>query len=174
METIEERAQKYKVLNKLAVKGEAVVFGSDYLSDFPFYTLMQKRVSDYAVYNRSLESLTVKQAKSVVDDCLKYLAPSNILISFGENETANEEFLQDYDELIAKICKDYASAKVAVLQTVGSDDDFAAKVKEIAEKNGAMFIAVNPNAKDDMEVFAEMSSFFRRGKISFWDAFAAR
>ncbi len=101
METIEERAKKYKVLNKLAVKGEAVVFGSDYLSDFPFYTLMQKRVSDYAVYNRSLENLTVKQAKSVVDDCLKYLAPSNILISFGENETANEEFLQDYDELFA-------------------------------------------------------------------------
>ena len=172
METIEEKAKKFKILNELAVKGETAVFGSDYLCDFPFYTLMQKRVSDYAVYNRSIEGLTVKEAKNVVEDCLKYLTPENILVSFGENEVLNEEFYADYKELILKIRKLYKNAKLCILQTRGSDKECEDRLKKLADEAHATFIPVTKSTESDKALFGEMSSFFRHGKISFLDAFA--
>lgn len=172
METLEEKAKKFKILNELAVKGETAVFGSDYLYDFPFYTLMQKRVSDYAVYNRSIEGLTVKEAKNVVEDCLKYLSPESILVSFGENEVLNDEFYNDYKELILKIRRLYKNAKLCILQTRGSGKDCEERLKKLADELRVTFIPVTKNTESDKAVFGEMSSFFRHGKISFLDAFA--
>lgn len=172
METLEEKAKKFKILNELAVKGETAVFGSDYLCDFPFYTFMQKRVSDYAVYNRSIEGLTVKEAKNVVEDCLKYLSPENILISFGENEDLNDEFYDNYKELILKIRRLYKNAKLCILQTRGSDKACEERLKNLANELRVTFIPMTKNTESDKAVFGEMSSFFRHGKISFLDAFA--
>lgn len=172
METIEEKAKKFKILNDLAVKGENVAFGSNYLCDFPFYTLMQKRVTDYAVYNRSIEGLTVKDAINVVEDCLKNLNPESILISFGENEVLNDEFYSDYRALIAKIQRFHKNSKLCILQPRGSDITCEKRLKKIASEMKVKFIPVTDETETDRAVFGEMSSFFRRGKISFLDAFA--
>ena len=172
METIEEKAKKFKILNELAVKGENVAFGSNYLCDFPFYTLMQKRVTDYAVYNRSIEGLTVKEAINVVEDCLKNLNPENIIVSFGENEVLNDEFYSDYRALIAKIQRFHKNSKLCILQPHGSDRTCEANLKKLADEMKVKFIPITSKTETDRAVFGEISSFFRHGRISFLDAFA--
>lgn len=172
MNTVEEKAKRYKILNRLAIKGETAIFGSDYLYDFPFYTFTQKRASDYVVYNRSIEGLTVKRAKDVAEDCLKRLEPKNVLVSFGENELMNEEFYGDYGELISVIRKTFKTARICILQTRGSDKYCANRLNAIAKQFGADFISINEKEETESSLFGKMSSFFRRGKISFVDAFS--
>ena len=60
--TVFETAKAFRALNEMAMKDQVAIFGSDYLCDFPFYDLMQGRVTDYVIYNRSIKGLTVKDA----------------------------------------------------------------------------------------------------------------
>ncbi len=172
MEKFEEKAKKFKILNDMAIKGENVVFGSDYLYDFPFYTLMQKRVTDYAVYNRSIEGLKVKQAKSLVEKCLKNLDPSNILVSFGDGETIDDAFYSDYQALIIEIKRLYPTAQICILEPCNLTEENDNRLKTLAEKTNVKFIPVAKENNTERTIFGEISSFFRHGKISFADAFA--
>ncbi len=167
----EEKAKKYKNLNETAIKHEVAVFGSDYLYSFPFYDYMQGKVTDYVVYNRSMEGLTVSEAIEVFPDCVKNLLPDTVLVSFGENEPADDKFFSDYDKLIKKIFSVCPSSRICVLATVGKDEEFDEKVKRIAKANRVNYICSAKEAVSEEGLFKRMSSFFRGGKISFADAF---
>lgn len=167
-----EKAKKFKILNEIAVKNETAVFGSDFLFNFPFYDLMQGRVSDYVVYNRSMEGLKVADAVKVVEDCLKHLQPKNILISFGENEVSDDEFFKNLNELVIKIKSLYKSARLCILETLGKDAYYHEKVSEIASRNQVMFLKFDSTDNTPKKEFRRLSSFFRNGNISLCDIFA--
>ena len=166
----QEQAKNYKTLNKAASEHGVVIFGSSYLHSFPFYDLMQGRVFDYAVYNRSIEGLTVSEAITVLDDCVNGLFPDTILVSFGENEPTNEKFFADYDNLIKKIKMTCPACKICILPAHGKDKEYTLKLKALAEANSTEFIPLQEGASDE-SLFKRMSGFFRNGKISFADAF---
>ncbi len=167
-----EKAKKFKILNEMAVKNETAIFGSDFLCDFPFYDLMQGMVSDYVVYNRSIEGLKVADAIGVVEDCLKYLQPKNILVSFGENEENDEKFYKDFNDLIVKIKTLYRKSRVCILQTPNKPAAYHDRIKEIAAKNKAEFMCFDKCDDNEKKEFFRLSSFFRNGNISFSDVFA--
>lgn len=169
-----ETAKRFKILNEMAVKEEIAVFGSDYLSDFPFYDLMQGRVTDYVVYNRSMKGLTVCQATEIVDDALKHLNPRIILVSFGENEPMDDKFFEDYARLLKHMALSYKNSKICLLQKLPEDKAIAERLERTAKIAGAAYLYVDSTTNGTGAVFGRLSSFFRGGKISFADAFCGR
>lgn len=64
-ENVRTQANAMKAINDFTMKGEIVIFGSTYMSRFPLYELMNKCMLENAVYNRSIEGLTVKAALEI-------------------------------------------------------------------------------------------------------------
>lgn len=170
LKDVKEKAKKYTIINDVALKDEVAVFGSTYLYNFPFYELMQGHITDYAVYNRSIEGMKISEAVEAVDDCLKNLDPAIILISLGEEDDDSEKTFVAYSELLKKIKSTHYSARIYVMQTFGKDGEFCDKVKTVAERNGVEYVEVGNEAKIK-SVFARLSAYFHRSGISFSDAF---
>lgn len=170
LKDVKEKAKKYTIINDVALKNEVAVFGSTYLYNFPFYELMQGHITDYAVYNRSIEGMKVSEAAEAADDCLKNLDPAIILISLGEEDDDSEETFTAYSELLKKIKAAHRSAKIYVMQTFGKDGEFCDKVKNVAERNGVEYVEVG-NEEKIRSVFSRLSAYFHRAGISFSDAF---
>ncbi len=166
-----ENAKKFKAINEMAVKNEIAVFGSDYLFNFPFYDYTQGRVSDYAIYNRSMENLNVANAAEIAGDCLKHLCPKAVLFSFGENEVIDNAFVKNYEKLLLTVRKMYKNTKFFVLQTV-PDKKADDKIRAVADKFGAEFVSLYQEAENTNQLFLRLSGLFRNGKISFADAFS--
>lgn len=166
-----ETAKAFRALNEMAMKDQVAIFGSDYLCDFPFYDLMQGRVTDYVIYNRSIKGLTVKDAAAVAEDALKHLAPRIVLVSFGENEVMDDKFFENYSLLMKKLASLFLRSKICLLQKMHEDKEVVEKLKKVAESGHAEFIATDEFV-DEKTVFGRLSGFFRGGKMSFADAFS--
>ena len=167
MNKLLNEAKKYKDLNEYAEKNQVVVFGDKYLADFPFYDLMQGKITDYAVYNRSLNFLTLKDAAEVVEYCLYHLAPVAVLLHF-ENVTQDENFRNGYLALIEKIRSVNKKCRIGLLDCTPLQNHV---VENIARITKCEYIHVSEDS-DVKSAVRKMDAFFRGGKISFWDAFS--
>ena len=167
MNTLLNEAKKYKDLNEYAEKNQIVVFGDRYLANFPFYDLMQGKITDYAVYNRSLNLLTLKDAANVVEYCLYHLSPNSVLLHF-ENATQDETFRENYYSLIEKIRSVNKKCRIGLLERTPQT---GRAIESIARITKCEYIPV-PEDADEKFVFRKMDAFFRAGRISFGDAFS--
>ena len=167
MNTLLNDAKKYKDLNEYAEKNQVVVFGDKYLADFPFYDLMQGKITDYAVYNRSLNCLTLKDAAEVVEYCLYHLAPVAVLLHF-EGAPQDETFRSQYYSLIEKVRSVHKKCRIGLLDRAAQQNP---AIENIARITKCEYIHV-PEDSDAKGAFRKMDAFFRGGKISFWDAFS--
>lgn len=167
MNKLLNEAKKYKDLNEYAEKNQVVVFGDKYLADFPFYDLMQGKITDYAVYNRSLNFLTLKDAAEVVEYCLYHLAPIAVLLHF-ENAPQDETFRNNYLSLIEKIRFVNKKCRIGILDCAPQQNRVVENLAGVAK---CEYIHV-PEGRDVKSAFRKMDAFFRGGKISFWDAFS--
>ncbi len=169
-EDIKEKAKKYKILNEVALKNEVVILGSSYMFDFPFYEFMQGHITDYAVYNRSIEGLKIKEATETVEDSLKYLSPGIILVALGEEDEETEESIADYRALVKKLKSLYKNCKIYIMQPYGKSETFCYRIKRIAEENGLEYVEMS-GVVGLNRVFGRLSAYFHREGISFSDAF---
>lgn len=167
MNKLLNEAKKYKDLNEYAEKNQVVVFGDKYLADFPFYDLMQGKITDYAVYNRSLSLLTLEDAAGVVEYCLYHLAPVAVLIHF-EDAPQDDAFRDRYYSLIEKIRSVNKKCRICLLERAPQQNH---AIENIARATKCEYIHV-PESSDVKSAFRKMDAFFRGGKISFWDAFS--
>ncbi len=170
LKDVKEKAKKYTIINDVALKNEVAVFGSTYLYNFPFYELIQGHITDYAVYNRSIEGMKISEAVEAVNDCLKNLDPAIILVSLGEDDDDSAKTFAAYSELLKKIKAEHRTARIYVMQTFGKDGEFCDKVRNVAERNGVEYVEVGDEEKI-RSVFARLSAYFHRAGISFSDAF---
>lgn len=170
LKNVKEQAKKYKVLNEIALKNEVAVFGSSYLYEFPFYEFMQGRITDYAVYNRSIDGMKIAEAVEVAEECLKGLNPAIILLSVGEEDGEEESVFLQYAALIKQLRKNHEHSKLYVMQTYGKGEEYCRRVKRIAENEGAEYVEIGDEEKI-RRVFSRLSAYFHRSGISFTDAF---
>lgn len=177
----EEVAQKvnlYNTINEMALKNEIVIFGSTFAANFPVYELQQNYVMSNAIYNRSIQNLTVKEALSVVSSCVTDIKPGKVFLSFGENEDILTEFIENYKKLIFKIKEKCHAVQIYLLSIndrFENKKDFNAKIKELAERSGVKYLKIDYCDKDDIceykKIFKRLSCFFRSGNLSFSEAF---
>lgn len=167
--SILEKSKIYKVCNDIALKNEIVIFGSDYTANFPFYELSQKYYLNNAIYNRSIEGLTLNEAESVLDDCVLNVKPSKIFLSIGECDNFDELSLKTYKEIIGKIKKSLPESEVYVL-SVSGNDIFNNKLKDMCGEINIKYIGID-YGKSYEAVFRQLAHFFRKGNITCCEAF---
>lgn len=171
---IKEKVKMYKAINELAIKGEIVVFGSTFAANFPFYELMQGKVTDYAIYNRSIENLRIHDAADIVDDCVKSLSPKKLFIIFGDTDEINETFFKDFEKLIFGIKRSLKNTEIYLIPACDKEPAiYEDRLKKLADKTRCTFISFNKSIFliPYKTAFNRMNVFFRNGGIDFTEAF---
>ena len=172
-----KKANAAKGLNEFALKGEIVIFGSTYMANFPFYELTKKSRLENAIYNRSIEDMTLSEANELLEVCVFPLKPSKLFLAFGDEGAKEQGADRIYTEMIQKIrdrlplttlyliCGDTQAQKgLNEALTLLCDGKYVRKI---------MLPAPNPCKKIEYKQrFEILSSFFRNGRITMSDAFA--
>lgn len=93
---MKSREEKYTALNELAEQGGIVILGGEEDMNIPLCELKQAFALNSCLYNRSVQGLSVNNAKEVYDLYVKPLQPECILLHIGAADT--ELFLADSEE----------------------------------------------------------------------------
>ena len=80
---IQEKTAMFHAVNDITLRGEIVVFGSTFMANFPFYELSQKYMMTNAVYNRSIEGLTLAEAEEILQECVLEIKPGKVFLALG-------------------------------------------------------------------------------------------
>ena len=98
-----KKAEMFHAINDMAIKGEIVIFGSSFTANFPFYEMSQSYVMSNAIYNRSINDITIKEAIEVLQHCVIDIQPRKVFLCFGESEPDLKLAITDYRKLIFKL-----------------------------------------------------------------------
>ena len=118
-QSISEILQEIKSLNDITLKGEIVIFGSDYMADFPFYELINHYQIENAVYNRSIAGLTLADAAQALQDCVLAIKPAKIFLAFGEHDAENPDAFTRYKGILHCLRTELPAAKLHVIGLPG-------------------------------------------------------
>ena len=64
-----DKIHMFQYYNLITMKGEIVIYGSTFMANFPFYELIQNQLFSNAIYNRSIEGLTLADAELGLQSC---------------------------------------------------------------------------------------------------------
>jgi len=178
-ENVREQANAMREINDISMKGEIVVFGSTYMSGFPLYELVNKCMIENAVYNRSIEYLTVGEALEIVEDCVIALSPSKVFVALGEEDENNPEAIKEYNLLVSEMRERLPECKLYLIGLI-QDGEYAERFnKNIVELcDGKKVKYINFISKSVSEAtlykvrFKQLSSFFRNRPLTSSEAFA--
>lgn len=173
------KANAMKETNDLMMKGEIVIFGSTYMAGFPFYELINRCNLENAVYNRSIEGLTIEEADDILEDCVIALKPEKVFISLGEEDEKAENAAKKYCDMIQRIRELLPESKIYVIGLVSESAYAKSFNKQIsALDNGRNIVYIelaSPNTSESKlykHRFKILSRFFRSRPLTMTDAFA--
>ena len=124
----EAEINNYVKLNDLAEQGGIVIFGSGSDKNIPTGELRQAFAVESKVYNRSFESISVKDALSVYKETVDALSPETVLLHIGETDIEffaenSAEFDNKYRELIGYIKSQNKKCRIAIVSLRNYDYD---------------------------------------------------
>lgn len=172
-----KKANVAKGLNEFALKGEIVIFGSTYMANFPFYELTKKSRLENAIYNRSIENMTLAEAKELLEICVFPLKPSKLFLAFDEEQMKEEGAMECYTEMVQKIRERLPLTRVYLVCTdTPAQKHFHESLEQLCDGKRVrriMLPAANSSKiAEYKQRFEMLSSFFRDGRITMSDAFA--
>ena len=124
----EAEIKNYVKLNDLAEEGGIVIFGSGADKNIPTGELRQAFAVESKVYNRSFESISVKDALRVYKETEAALSPETVLLHIGETDMdffaeSPVEFDNKYRELIGYIKTQNKKCLIAIVSLKNDDYD---------------------------------------------------
>ena len=124
----EAEIKNYAKLNELAEQGGIVIFGCNEDKDIPTGEIRQAFAVESKVYNRSFESISVKDALSVYKETVAALSPETVLLHIGETDMdffaeSPVEFDNKYRELIGYIKSQNKKCRIAIVSLRNHDSD---------------------------------------------------
>ena len=124
----EAEIKNYVKLNDLAEQGGIVIFGCGVDKDIPTGEIRQAFAVESKVYNRSFESISVKDALSVYKETVAALSPETVLLHIGETDMDffaenSAEFDNKYRELIGYIKSQNQKCRIAIISLRNHDSD---------------------------------------------------
>ena len=171
----EAEIKNYVKLNDLAEQGGIVIFGSGSDKNIPTGEIRQAFAVESKVYNRSFESISVKDALSVYKETVAALSPETVLLHIGETDidffTENSaEFDNKYRELIGYIKSQNKKCRIAIisLRNYGSNpqiEEINKHLKYIADSEQCEYgnisakMVWNPKASMDVASFVYSIGF---------------
>lgn len=167
--------KKYTDLNQLAEQGGIVIFGCGEDKNIPLGELCQAFAIESKVYNRSFESISVKDALSVYKKTVGVLSPETVLLHIGEADMDffaenPAEFDNKYREIISFIKAQNKKCRIAVVSLKNYDNNPQIKemnkhLKYIADSEQCQYGDVaskkvwNPKAIMDAAAFVYSMGF---------------
>ena len=155
-------------LSDISLKGEVVVFGSTYMSHFPLYELINKSRLESAVYNRSIEGLTVAEALEILDDCILPMRPHKLFLALGEEDEGDPDALRYYRTIVSRIrtaLPDCALFLIALQGESAYADAFNRQIVSLCDGKHVRWIRFVSPAVSEKALyrarFKQMSCFFR-------------
>lgn len=157
--------KRYEVLNELAERGGIVIFGATEDVKIPVGELKQAFAIEEKIYNRSMNGLSVVDAKTIYDACVAPIVPETLLLHIGENDIQSfkenaGEFVQRYTQFITHIKSVNETCRIAIVSLRNYENDDVVKelnlqLKYIADSQRCEFADIaNPrvwNPKSTME-----------------------
>ena len=172
--TLKTKLDTFKVFNELSLKGEIVIFGSDYMANFPFYDLINRTSLESAVYNRSIENMTLKDAEEALKTCVLDLCPDKIFLQLGEHEYMHDGAEETYVAIIDAIKLRLPKAKIYIVSLpFKAAERFNRRLATIADRKHIYYISLtNFDEGSYKKQFNQLSCFFRSNRIDMVEAFA--
>ncbi|MBQ7921845.1 MAG: hypothetical protein IJ325_04605 [Clostridia bacterium] len=177
-EYVRLQAEAMKKINDLTMPGEIVIFGSTYMSHFPLYELINKCIFENAVYNRSIEGLTTKEALEIVNDCVIAIHPSKLFLAVGEEDANNPDAVQEYTKLVAELRSRLPQCHLYLIGLTGGTpfaENFNRKIQHLCDDKNTEYICFVTNRTSENALykarFKQLSCFFRSGSLTLIDAF---
>lgn len=175
-----EKISQFQGYNDIALKNEIVIYGSTYTAEFPFYELAQKYVLSNAIYNRSIEELSLAEAEECLSDCVLDIKPKKVFLALGERDMNNPDAMETYKRILNKIKEKLPSVTIYILPVpVYQKDPTAVRFNEALEKlcqtSNVHFLNIHfyreKNKSSYGKVFKQLTCFFRNGNVTFSEAF---
>ena len=173
----EELLKSYDKANLSAKKGQTLFVGSSLMEIFPIEKWEEagEVTFSYYIYNRAVRATTISFLLEHIESQIFNLEPSKIFINIGTNdigfEIPEEEFLNNYDQILSQIESKLPQTQVYVMRyypinTVdfGQDSDektlfetrsnkkfqkASDKIKKLADNHHFHFIDVNDGLSDE-------------------------
>lgn len=173
----EELLKNYDKANLSAKKGQTLFVGSSLMEIFPIEKWEEAGEVTFShyIYNRAVRATTISFLLEHIESQIFNLEPSKIFINIGTNdigfEIPEEEFLNNYDQILSQIESKLPQTQVYVMRyypinTVdfGQDSDektlfetrsnekfqkASDKIKKLADNHHFHFIDVNDGLSDE-------------------------
>ena len=166
--------ERYRTLNRNALKGQIVFAGSSLMEQFPIERFAAQDTLPFAVYNRGISGIVTQELFEHIDVCILDLAPQKLFINIGTNdfnvaETTVEMLTERYARILDVVkerlpaCRLYmmayypvnaAMAPEAAQQRMKIRTNHKlrlanAALARLAEEKGACFLNVNAPITDE-------------------------
>lgn len=173
-EQVLSRANAFKGVNELAMKGEIVVYGSTYMANFPFYELINKSKLESAVYNRSIADMTIDEALELLQVCVLDIKPGKVFLHLGEKDFDQADAVEKYTKIVQRISTELPDTKIYLITVQNKQAQaFNKRILELDNRKNIFGIRFSaPDSNDYKGQFKKLSCFFRSKPLSFTDAFA--
>lgn len=172
-EQVLSKAEAFKGINALAMRGEIVVYGSTYMANFPFYELINKSYMENAVYNRSIAGMTIAEAKELLQICVLDIKPNKVFLHLGEKDFDAVGAAENYAAIVRQIHSELPQTNIYL---IGIQNERASTFnKEIAalcnQKNIFYIHFSGADGSNYKHRFLELSCFFRNRRMNMAEAF---
>ncbi len=178
-----EKISAYRAVNDIALRNEIVVFGSTFMANFPFYELSQKYLLSSAVYNRSVDDITLAEAEDCLHECVTELKPSRIFLALGEKDLTNPYAFTIYKRILVTLRSQLPKAKIFILPILSESavpdaatSAFNEKLREFAAKEECVYVPIPTEADGHAsyeKIFKKLNCFFRdKHRLTFAEAFS--
>lgn len=163
---ITKKKNIYKVFNDIVLENQILIFGSSFTANFPFYELSKKYLLSSAIYNRSIDNLTIADAIEILDDCVLNAKPVKIFYCFSNDDTN----INLYRKLIEKTKIALPESDIYIMSSPDADCS-ENEIQQLSHGNHTYFLNIN-YTKSFETIFKQLAPFFRSDKISFAEAFS--
>ena len=154
----EMKVERYRDLNKTALKGQVVFTGSSLMEMFPINKLLEEHHDSTVIYNRAVGGFITDELLKVIDVCAVDLMPSKVFINIGTNDLSRSsipisQVIDNYSKILGEIEK-VPDVKIYLMAYYPVNYEAAAPemkecLKKLAERHGQRYIDISRNLKDD-------------------------
>jgi len=179
MNDVLEKVNLYRTINDITLQGEVVIFGADFMADFPFYELSQKYLFSAALYNRSLHGLTLPLADRYLKECVLDIHPSKVFFALGENDLEDPNAMERYRKLIMRTQRALPHTRLYLLpvpETTPAAKKFNLELLRLATGLGltcpSLCYETEATHPPYSKIFKKLTVLFRSGNLDLTEVFA--
>lgn len=176
--------ERYERMNQTAEENGTVLFGANYFHELAAGELAQSVGMEEAVYNRSIEKLSVENACGALEQCVLQLHPARVFINIGDEDVRNaalnlDRFIEQYQWMLYRL-HSRSKAKmyiVSVISNLAAAERMNDRLRGLAEETGCEYVdarEILDSGEPELRLFELIHFHARSHAITFGEAMSHR